>query len=325
MKDFKEGDPIVQKPMATHSALKIALIVLTLLAFVVVAAVNALAATSDGGGVFLNNTGTISNIFYLEVTPAGWTFSIWGFIYTWQALWLVYTLSTICRRKVGTYLYLMPVYPTMLFISYIFNNIFNVAWLFAWDRMKLAIALPLIALTPFTLYVCLFFSFRTLYNNLDYLTRNGLTVDIWLIRLLIQNGIAFYAAWVTIATLLNLGVVLTYKDGSDVTDIYLDQDVSSTIILAIAAAEIVLWFSLDLTVLDKYTRYTFSPYITLTVAFAGVVQKNFDLDTAYRNSVFSLVLLIVAAICLVVKVTVMLWRHFKRPINPLLTDFKPTV
>lgn len=155
--------------------------------------------------------------------------------------------------------------------------------------------------------------------------RNGLNVDIWLIRFFIQNGIAFYAAWVTVATLLNLGCVLTYKDGSDVSDIYLEQDVSSTIVLAIASVEIVLWFTLDLTVFDKYTRYTFSPYITLTVAFAGVVQKNYDLDNAYRNSVFSLVLLIVAAICLLVKVTVLIYRHFKRPIQPEQTDFKPTI
>ena len=276
-------------------------------------------------GIFENNTGTISNIFYLEVVPAGWTFSIWGFIYAWQAIWIIYALTTICRRKVGTYLYLMPVYPTVLFISYIINNILNVTWLFAWDRTKIAIALPVLALQPFTLYICLFFSFKTLYDNLDYLTRNKLTVDVWLIRLLIQNGIAFYTAWVTVATLLNFGVVLTYKDGSDVTDTFLAQDISSTIILSIVTAEIILWFSLDLTILDKYTRYTFSPYITLTVASAGIVSKNFNLDTAYRNSVFSVVILIIASICLVVKVTVMIWRHFKRPIHPLLSDFKPTI
>lgn len=41
-----------QRQMASHSPLKIALILLTLAAFVVVAAVNALAATSDGGGKF---------------------------------------------------------------------------------------------------------------------------------------------------------------------------------------------------------------------------------------------------------------------------------
>lgn len=276
-------------------------------------------------GVFKNNTGTVSNIYYLEITPAGWTFSIWGFIYTWQAVWLIYAVTTICRRKVGTFLYLMPVFPSVLFISYIFNNVFNVAWLFAWDRMKIAVALPLIALTPFTLYICLFSSFKTLYDNLDFLQRNRLNVDVWLIRFLIQNGIAFYAAWVTVATLLNVAIVLTYKDGSDVNDTYLTQDVSSTIVLGIVTIEVLVWFSLDLTILDKFTRYTFSPYITLTVAFAGIVQKNFDLTSAYRNSVFSVILLIMVAICLVVKVTVMIWRHFKRPIQPLLTDFKPTV
>lgn len=29
-------------------------------------------------------TGNISDKFYIEITPAGWVFSIWGFIYTWQ-------------------------------------------------------------------------------------------------------------------------------------------------------------------------------------------------------------------------------------------------
>lgn len=276
-------------------------------------------------GVFLNNTGTIANIFYLEITPAGWTFSIWGFIYTWQGIWLIYALTTICRRKVGTFLYLMPVFPTVLFVSFVFNNLFNIAWLFAWDRMKVAIALPLIALTPFTLYICLLFSLKRLYDNLDFLTRNGLSLEVWLIRMFIQNGIGFYAAWVTVATLLNIAIVMTYGDGSDITKTYVRQDISSTVALGIVTIEILLWITLDLTILDKYTRYLFSPYITLTVAFAGIVQKNYNLDTAYRNSVFSAVLLAAAAVCLVAKVTTMLYRHFKSPIQPLLSNFKPTI
>ncbi len=110
---------------------------------------------------------------------------------------------------------------------------------------------------------------------------------------------------------------MTYKDGSDVTDLELAQDESSTIVLSILSFEIVLWFGLDIFVLDKYTRYLFSPYVTLTVALAGVVQKNYNLDTAYRNSIFSLVLLIAAVTCLLVKLVVMVYRHFKRPIEPI--------
>ena len=50
-------------------------------------------------GLFKNNTGDISDKFYLNITPASWTFSIWGFIFTWQLLWIIYTLSTICRTN----------------------------------------------------------------------------------------------------------------------------------------------------------------------------------------------------------------------------------
>ncbi len=34
--------------------------------------------------LFPKSTGNISDTFYTDITPAGWTFSIWGFIYTWQ-------------------------------------------------------------------------------------------------------------------------------------------------------------------------------------------------------------------------------------------------
>ena len=219
---------------------------------------------------------------------------------------------------------MMPMFPTAMFLFYIANNLFNVAWLFAWDRAKIAIALPLIALTPFTLYICLFFSLKTLYDNLSYMQRNGLNLEIWFIRFFIQNGLAFYAAWVTVATLINVGVVMTYKDGSDVADIAVAQDISSTVILSIVAFEIVLWFTLDIFFIDKYTRYVFTPYITLTVALIGIIQKNYDLDRSYRNSIFSLALAVAAGLGLLVKTFIMIWRHLKRPIEPVSMEIKPT-
>lgn len=325
MKTRNEFDPLIEKNMADSNPLKIVLIILAFVAFIVVAIFNAIAATPNGAGIFNNRTGDISDALYIEITPAGWTFSIWGFIYAWQAAWLIYSLTTICRRKAGTHLYMLPIYPAALYIAFIFNNVFNVGWLFAWDNFKLAIALPLIALTPFTLYICLFFSLKKVYDNLDYINQHKLRLDLWLNRILIQNGIAFYAAWVTIATLINFGLVLTYKDGSDLSDIGVAQDVSGTICLSIALVEVMVWFTLDIFFLDRYTRYLFSPYITLTVAFAGVVQKNYNLDTAYRNSVFSVVLLVIAAVSMVTKFTVMVVRHIKHPITPNKAFISPTV
>jgi len=131
--------------------------------------------------------------------------------------------------------------------------------------------------------------------------------EIWFIRFLIQNGMSFYAAWVTVATLLNLSMVMTYY--GDVT-----VSLSSTVSLSVLTVELILWFFVDILLLDNYTRYTFSPYVTLVVALSGIISKNYDLDSAKQNSIFSLILLILAVILLVSKLTVLVWRHFKRGI-----------
>ena len=62
--------------------------------------------------------------------------------------------------------------------------------------------------------------------------------DIWLVRVLVQNGLAMFATWGTVASMFNFAVVLTYRSGAR-------QDVSSTVSLSIFTAEIVLWWIVD--------------------------------------------------------------------------------
>ncbi|XP_060070093.1 uncharacterized protein LOC132550096 [Ylistrum balloti] len=305
--------------MADHNGLRILLIIMTVAIYIVMVVFNSLAGSvGQKIGLFKNTTGEISNVFRLQITPAGWTFSIWGFIYAWQALWLIYALTTICRKtKSGTYIYLLPVLPPVIYVSYILNNIANVAWLFVWDTQEIVWSLVVIALTPITLYVALFFSFRRLYHNLGKLNKENAVKDIWLIRLLVQNGMAFYATWVTIATLLNVAMVMTYKGG-------ISNEDACTAVLGMLSAIIATWVILENTVFDRYVRYTFSPYITLTMALGGVVSKNYDLDIRERNSLFSLTLLIIAGVLLLTKIIVMLVRHFKNPISPKI-EYEPTI
>lgn len=47
---------------------------------------------------FLESTGNISDEFTTQITPSGWTFSIWSIIYIFQALVLLYTLSGLFRK-----------------------------------------------------------------------------------------------------------------------------------------------------------------------------------------------------------------------------------
>lgn len=307
------------RTMKGHRGGWIFLIVLTCLVWIVMVAFNALAGGEGQKlGIFKNSTGDISDVFNLEITPAGWTFSIWGFIYAWQALWLVYALSTICRKtREGHYIYTLPIMPPVIYAVYIINNLANIAWLFVWDRQEIIASLVVIALTPLTLYVCLFFSFKRLYNNLGLLVRANATKEIWLIRFLVQNGLAIYATWTTVATLLNVAMVMIYKGG-------VENSLACTIILGVLSFVIVLWFVLDNFVLDNYTRYTFTPNIVFVVALAGSVSKNFNLDTRETISIFLVVMLSVASLLLLLKLLIMVYRHIRTPINPN-TEYEPTL
>lgn len=260
-------------------------------------------------GLFLNSTGDVSDRYYTQITPSGWTFSIWGIIYAWQALWIVYVLTTICRRVRDSYIYQLSALPVSVYAIYIINNLANIAWIIIWDREYMIAALCVIVITPFTLYICLAISWRRLYQNIEFLSKNGATKEIWFIRFFIQNGMAFYAAWVTVASLINLVIVLVYEAN-------VDQELASTIALGVLSFELVLWYILDNFVLDKYVRYTFSPYITLVIALSGCFTKNYNLDTMYRNSIFILVLLCVAAVALVSKIITLIIRHIRYPIKP---------
>lgn len=221
-------------------------------------------------------------------------------------MWLIYGVSTIFRRDSnGNYIYQLTITPPAVYIVFIINNILNIAWLITWDREELIAALPLIALQPVTLYISLTCSHLYLNRNITTLRKMKMEREIWFVRFLIQNGMAFYATWVTVATLLNMAIVMTY-DGD------VSQPLSSTIALSILSVELVIWVFVDIIILDNYTRYTFTPYITIVVALSGIMSKNYDLDTAEQNSIFTLVLLILAILFLVAKIFVMIWRHFSR-------------
>lgn len=266
-------------------------------------------------GLFKNVTGDVADYFYLEITPAGWMFSVWGFIYTWQALWLIYGLASICRKSEDGYLYLKPpVLPPVIYAVYIFNQVCNVTWLILWDRLLSGWALPFIALIPFTCYVCLFISFRRLNQYKHVLIRQGMRKDIWLIRMLVQNGLAFYAAWTTIATVLNISIVLTYN--FDVK-----QETASTVGLSIVLVEVILWFCLDNFIFDKFTRYLFSPYIIIVLALSASLVREFDITKT--NKIFTAVLLGIGSFLSLVKVTLMFWRHRYRPMDSYWRGLSP--
>ena len=89
------------EPRDSHSCAKVVCeIVLLALASVALDIVINIFATGRVGAVtrfgFRNETG---EVYPSQVTPAGWTFAIWGLIYAWQVLRLLYGWSFVAQSE----------------------------------------------------------------------------------------------------------------------------------------------------------------------------------------------------------------------------------
>ncbi|TDG97319.1 hypothetical protein EPR50_G00224740 [Perca flavescens] len=100
--------------MAKHNISLVIAIVLALLFFIITMVFTALA----GPGIypFMETTSNISDEFVTQITPAGWTFTIWSIIYIFLASVLVYVLSGIFRKNAYGYVYCSRLFCHMDFL-----------------------------------------------------------------------------------------------------------------------------------------------------------------------------------------------------------------
>lgn len=282
-----------------YKILRLSLIVLSQIAYIVALIINALAG--PGKGPFQHSTGNVSDRYQTEITPAGWTFSIWGVIYSWLFLMNIYFLSWLCRG-----LYSSPaILPSVFFVSWIINLILNCSWLVLWDRELMIAALIVLALIAFTNYLLIYFSCVGLRAHGSWLKQHH-PKDLFCIIVLVQNGIATYATWTTIATLLNFTVVLNLASVSATN--------AATASLCILLLEVIIWFSVENFLIEKHVRYILSVYPVIIYALSGSLSKHYDSTAPGRNVVFSVVLLVLACIVFVVRLTLVVWRHRTRPL-----------
>ncbi|XP_069368206.1 uncharacterized protein [Paralichthys olivaceus] len=297
--------------MAKHNVSLLIALVLALVFFIITLVFNALA----GPGIypFLRSTGNISDEFVTQITPSGWTFAIWSIIYTFLALVVLYILSGICRKNAYGYVYCSPaVLPHGFFVVWCLNLGLNTGWLFLWDRRLMPAALVVLILIALTNYLVIFFSCYALHNYGAWLNKYH-KVDMWLHRVLIQNGVATYATWTTIASLVNLAVVLDYNANMSQTD-------ASTVSLSVLTVVLFVWFMLENSVLDKHVRFIHTIYPVVIWALTGVFMGNYNAENPTRNNIFIVSLLAVACVFFVTRVGLFVWKQIK---HPLYEDFNP--
>ena len=274
---------------------------------------------------FKNQTG---EVYPTQVTPAGWTFAIWGLIYAWQVLWLVYAWSFVFRPRAQRTIF-WGVYPAFLLVC-----VAIIGWFYTWGNEYPQGALPFILLMAILLYVAIGMLTYHLYRKTKDLEEEGQKCDLWMTRIIVLNGLALYASWISVATCLNVGVVIQYYTppgtGLGLTEgsgsaagsgngtsggLNTPLDVNSgTVTLALLAFIVVVYFILENTVLDRFTRFVLVAYPTVIWALAGAVQGQWNKHENPRNQIFSLVLLGVVVLLACIRVVLLIVFACVRPL-----------
>ncbi|ESO85629.1 hypothetical protein LOTGIDRAFT_210838 [Lottia gigantea] len=292
--------------MAQHNKLLLATMIIAALILVFNFALSAI--NNFETNLYRYNLSELSNKYFTGITPSGWTFSIWGLIYFWQCLWIIFAFINIFRKVDGNPAYVSPMVLTpALFIAYAIDIAFTITWTFVFDRELIEISFVTLFLVSFTLYICLFIAYKNYATHAPILAKQGRNIELWLHRLFVHNGLGIFATWTTIATLLNLVMMLVYRLG-------VELQTGGTIALGILTGEITLFVFTDLFFLDKFSRYTLTPYLVVPFALGGSMDKNWNSDKT--NSIFTAALLGIGLAALVLKLIMMFWRHCRKPIQP---------
>ncbi|XP_028282970.1 uncharacterized protein LOC114449468 [Parambassis ranga] len=287
--------------MKQNSVPRIILIIFCALVFVAVLVINALAGA--GRGPFHLSTGNVSARYETDITPAGWTFSIWGVIYTWLTLMVIYITSYVFRGS-----WAQCLLPCAFYFCWLSSMVLNMIWLVVWDRELMLASLVVLILIALSNYSALFLCcFATDYYGLWLQTYHR--KDLACLRILVQNGLAVYTTWTSIASLINFSVVLQLWG--------VDRSTAGTASLCILFAEVVGWFILENWVLDRWVRNILTVYPVVIVALVGNVYKHFNPADPRPNSIFMVVLLVLACILFVSRFFTVIWRNKWRPLHSL--------
>ncbi|KAL8173300.1 UNVERIFIED_CONTAM: hypothetical protein K2H54_044477 [Gekko kuhli] len=294
--------------MYDHDLVKIGMMTVALVTYTSMVVMNEGAASGAFKGIFQTASENVSRLFDTDFTPAPWAFQIWNVVYLWQYMWLGYVFSRLFRRNELGWVYKQPdILPNSFFFVWMVNNILNIERLFLWDGMHLLSTWLMTVLLTVSTYIALIISHRALYPYKYWLQKHSFG-DLLLIRILVQNGIALYATWTTIATLLHFTVVLVYI--GDVAN-----ETATIVSLCILFFGLIGWFYLENFVLDKYVRYNLAVYPGVILALGGILKKKPMSYSPNSISVLVVLLLIVTGGLGAIRIIVAVDRNRKESLN----------
>lgn len=255
--------------------------------------------------MFYSNTGNISAKYETDMTPASYTFTIWAVIYIWQVIWMVYALSSICRRNTKGRVILNPVVlPISFHIFWIASCILNITWLLVWDREYLLTSFIVLLFLTLTGYTATAFQAIATTDNVQEIRKES-RIELPLIYIIVQNGVDLIFSWTTVATFLNLSIALAYAPG--IAGGNMTPQNAATVGLSLILVIVIGWSITENTVFFKFFKFVYAWYAVLIWAGIGILVKNYDANNP--NTILTIVIIVVAVICLGIKIAVYFYRR----------------
>ncbi|MEA2015484.1 MAG: hypothetical protein U9O59_02000 [Actinomycetota bacterium] len=235
---------------------KITYAFLNLIGFIAVFTVNALATLLPVNNI---TTGELSDKYPNLFVPAGITFSIWGAIYLFLAIFIVYQL-VIAFRKSAEERGIFEKIGILFFLS----CIFNAGWILAWHYEIVWLSLIIMLLLLITLIL--------IYTRLGT-GRPGIRNSE---KILVNIPFSTYLGWITIATIANVTVFLVdiNWDGFGISD-----QLWTVIVIAVGVV---------ITLLTVFIRNDIFYCLVVIWTLAGIIiKRTADTGAAYNSIIYA--------------------------------------
>ncbi|XP_017261837.1 uncharacterized protein LOC108230280 [Kryptolebias marmoratus] len=238
-------------------------------------------------GLFQTSTRNVSESFPLEVTMDRWSENCWILIDLWSKGWLVCAAVSLFKRNVlGPESCNPEIHPPKFYLMWATINITRMSSMFLWSQYFILSAVVFRWILPAYSFCMLYISYTNLRQHKAWLAINNPS-GILVTRYLTQNGLAVFAWWSLLHTVVDFGVVLKYYA-------YLEDPLVSTIVLFIIFLCIITWFSLQSFFCTKYMHHTYSVYAILVLGLGSMFTssyrvQNFSVNTAICGVIMILV------------------------------------
>lgn len=227
---------------------KISLKITNLIFFILTIFVNFLANYLPINGL---SSGEVSALYQNPFTPAGFTFSIWGLIYTLLLIFIIYRFFG--RGKINKDFSTGPYFITA--------SAANMSWLFLWHNKLIPVSMIVILILPLSLFQI----FKRLQQHQDYSFSEYLALKL---------PFSIYFAWVTVASIANFMALL----------VYFNQNWPANFLNIAAVIGILLALAITVKILDKYKSAAFA--LVVIWAFIGIIAA----QLSYQNPVMAVII-----------------------------------